>query len=127
MNMQVGYRYKMIGQADTMAKAFSEIAKAVILAIIMIYMVLAAEFESFMQPLVIMMSLPFAIIGAVLGLMVAGQTANMMSLIGFTMLLGLVTKMRSCWSTMPIRHGLRVCLCARPCVKPALCVFVRYL
>ena len=45
-----------------------------------------------MQPLVIMMSLPFAIIGAVLGLMVAGQTANMMSLIGFTMLLGLVTK-----------------------------------
>jgi len=92
MNMQVGYRYKMIGQADTMAKAFSEIAKAVILAIIMIYMVLAAEFESFMQPLVIMMSLPFAIIGAVLGLMVAGQTANMMSLIGFTMLLGLVTK-----------------------------------
>lgn len=55
----------MIGQADTMAKAFSEIAKAVILAIIMIYMVLAAEFESFMQPLVIMMSLPFAIIGAV--------------------------------------------------------------
>lgn len=92
MNMQVGYRYKMIGQADTMAKAFSEIVKAVILAIIMIYMVLAAEFESFMQPLVIMMSLPFAIIGAVLGLMVAGQTANMMSLIGFTMLLGLVTK-----------------------------------
>ena len=92
MNMQVGYRYKMIGQADTMAKAFSEIAKAVILAIIMIYMVLAAEFESFMQPLVIMMSLPFAIIGAVLGLMVAWQTANMMSLIGFTMLLGLVTK-----------------------------------
>lgn len=92
MNMQVGYRYKMIGQADTMAKAFSEIAKAVILAIIMIYMVLAAEFESFMQPLVIMMSLPFAIIGAVLGLMVAGQTANMMSLIGFTMLLGLVAK-----------------------------------
>ncbi len=92
MNMQVGYRYKMIGQADTMAKAFNEIAKAVILAIIMIYMVLAAEFESFMQPLVIMMSLPFAIVGAVLGLMVAGQTANMMSLIGFTMLLGLVTK-----------------------------------
>ncbi|MCD7874380.1 MAG: efflux RND transporter permease subunit, partial [Acidaminococcaceae bacterium] len=92
MNMQVGYRYKMIGQADTMAKAFNEIAKAVILAIIMIYMVLAAEFESFMQPLVIMISLPFAIVGAVLGLMVAGQTANMMSLIGFTMLLGLVTK-----------------------------------
>ena len=55
-------------------------------------MVLAAQFESFVQPLVIMTSLPFAIIGAVLGLLVAGQTANMMSMIGLTMLLGLVTK-----------------------------------
>ena len=55
-------------------------------------MVLAAEFESLSQPLIIMMSLPFAIIGAVIGLLVADQTANMMSVIGFTMLLGLVTK-----------------------------------
>ena len=55
-------------------------------------MVLAAQFESFSQPLIIMVSLPFAIIGAILGLLVAGQTANMMSMIGFTMLLGLVTK-----------------------------------
>ena len=46
----------------------------------------------FSQPLIIMASLPFAIIGAVLGLLVAGQTANMMSMIGFIMLLGLVTK-----------------------------------
>ncbi|MBQ2140189.1 MAG: efflux RND transporter permease subunit, partial [Acidaminococcaceae bacterium] len=69
-----------------------EIVKAVILAIVLIYMVLAAEFESFSQPFVIMMSLPFAIIGAVLGLLVANQTGNMMSLIGATMLLGLVTK-----------------------------------
>ena len=109
MNMQVGYRYKMIGQADTMAKAFSEIAKAVILAIIMIYMVLAAEFESFMQPLVIMMSLPFAIIGAVLGLMVAGQTANMMSLIGFTknaiLLVDYANQARA--KGMPLREALR--------------------
>ena len=62
------------------------------MAIVLIYMVLAAEFESLSQPLIIMMSLPFAIIGAVLGLLVADQTANMMSIIGFTMLLGLVTK-----------------------------------
>ena len=92
MNMQDGYNYKMIGQADTMARSFNEIAKAVILAIVVVYMVLAAQFESFTQPFIIMFSLPFAVIGAVLGLLVAGQTANMMSLIGFTMLLGLVTK-----------------------------------
>ena len=92
MNMPPGYNYKRIGQADNMARSFAEITKAVILAIVVVYMVLAAQFESFSQPLIIMTSLPFAVIGAVLGLLVAGQTANMMSLIGFTMLLGLVTK-----------------------------------
>lgn len=92
MNMPPGYNYKKIGQADNMARSFAEITKAVILAIVVVYMVLAAQFESFSQPLIIMTSLPFAVIGAVLGLLVAGQTANMMSMIGFTMLLGLVTK-----------------------------------
>lgn len=92
LNMQLGYRYKMIGQADMMNKTFAEIAKALLIAIIMIYMVLAAEFESFVQPLIIMVALPFALIGAIIGLLVTGQTINMMSLIGFTMLLGLVTK-----------------------------------
>lgn len=92
LNLPPGYNYKMIGQADNMARSFKEVYKAVILAIVVVYMVLAAQFESFSQPLIIMVSLPFAIIGAILGLLVAGQTANMMSMIGFTMLLGIVTK-----------------------------------
>ena len=92
INMDIGYRYRLIGDSDMMGRVFREIAKAVVLAVVLIYMVLAAEFESFSQPFVIMMSLPFAVIGAVLGLLVANQTANMMALIGFTMLLGLVTK-----------------------------------
>ena len=90
--MDIGYRHRRIGDADRMGRVFQEIAKAVVMAVLLIYMVLAAEFESFSQPLVIMMSLPFAVIGAVLGLLAANQTANMMALIGFTMLLGLVTK-----------------------------------
>lgn len=92
LNMDIGYRYKLIGSSDIMSRVFHEVRNAIILAVILIYMVLAAEFESFTQPFVIMMSLPFAVIGAVLGLLAANQTANMMSLIGFTMLLGLVTK-----------------------------------
>lgn len=92
LNMELGYRHKMIGQADMMSKSFAEIAKALLIAVIMIYMVLAAEFESFAQPLIIMVALPFAIIGAIVGLLISGQTVNMMSLIGLTMLLGLVTK-----------------------------------
>ncbi len=92
LNMEIGYRAKMIGQSDMMSRIFGEVVKAIVLAVVLIYMVLAAEFESLSQPLIIMMSLPFAIIGAVLGLLVADQTANMMSVIGFTMLLGLATK-----------------------------------
>ena len=90
--MDIGYRANMIGQSDMMSRIFGEVVKAIVLAIVLIYMVLAAEIESLSQPLIIMMSLPFAIIGAVIGLLVADQTANMMSVIGFTMLLGLVTK-----------------------------------
>lgn len=92
LNMPAGYNYKKIGQADTMERSFREIYKAVALAIVVVYMVLAAQFESFTQPLIIMASLPFALVGAIVGLLVSGSTANMMSLIGFIMLLGLVTK-----------------------------------
>ena len=92
VNLPEGYYTKFIGSADMMNSSFKEIAKALVLAIIIIYMVLAAEFESFSQPIVIMVSLPFALVGAIIGLLVTGLTVNMMSLIGFTMLLGLVTK-----------------------------------
>ena len=92
LNMEPGYSYKIVGEGDMMNKTFREVKKAIILAIIIVYMVLAAQFESFSQPIIIMASVPFALIGAILGLLLAGQTANMMSMIGFTMLLGLVTK-----------------------------------
>ncbi len=92
LNLPEGYYTKFIGSADMMSRSFSEIAKALVLAVIVIYMVLAAEFESFSQPVIIMISLPFALIGAIVGLLISGLTINMMSLIGFAMLLGLVTK-----------------------------------
>ena len=92
MNFPEGYYTKFIGTADMMTRSFREIGKALILAVIIIYMILAAQFESFSQPIVIMLSLPLALIGAILGLLVTGLTVNMMSLIGFAMLLGLVTK-----------------------------------
>ncbi|MEG6585540.1 efflux RND transporter permease subunit [Dendrosporobacter sp. 1207_IL3150] len=92
LNLPLGYSYKFVGQAQTMQESFAEIAKALILAIVLIYMVLAAEFESFLHPLTIMLSLPFSLVGAILGLLIAGKTINIMSLIGVIMLMGLVTK-----------------------------------
>lgn len=92
VNMPMGYRYAFIGQGNMMADAFSEISKALAIAIIMIYMVLAAQFESFTQPLIIMLALPFSLIGAILGLMMSAQTINIMSLMGIILLMGIVTK-----------------------------------
>ncbi|MBU2703033.1 HAE1 family hydrophobic/amphiphilic exporter-1 [Sporomusaceae bacterium BoRhaA] len=92
MNIPFGYHYKFVGQTRTMNDSFKEIGHALILAVILIYMVLAAQFESFIHPLTIMLSLPFALIGAILGLLVSAKTINIMSLIGIIMLMGLVAK-----------------------------------
>jgi multidrug efflux pump subunit AcrB len=62
------------------------------LAVIFIYFVLASQFGSFLQPLAIMMSLPMSLIGVLLALLVTGTTLNIFSIIGFIMLMGLVTK-----------------------------------
>jgi len=83
---------KFSGQGQIMAESFQYMFEALVLAIILIYMVLAAQFESFLHPITIMVSLPLSIIGALLGLLVAGQTLSMMSFIGIIMLMGLVTK-----------------------------------
>jgi len=92
LNLPLGYSYKFVGQAQTMQDSFMEIAKALLLSVVLIYMVLAAQFESFVHPFTIMLSLPFSLTGAILGLLIAGQTMNIISLIGVIMLMGLVTK-----------------------------------
>lgn len=91
-NFPFGYTYRLVGQSKNMQDSFTEIAKALILAVILIYMVLAAEFESFIHPLTLMLSLPFSLVGAILGLLISGKTLNIMSMIGIIMLMGLVTK-----------------------------------
>ncbi|MBP2645399.1 MAG: acriflavin resistance protein [Firmicutes bacterium] len=92
MNFPVGYGYKLVGQTRQQKDSFKEIFGALLLAIILIYMVLAAEFESFIHPVTIMISLPFSLIGAIVGLLVTGKTLSIISLIGIIMLMGIVTK-----------------------------------
>jgi HAE1 family hydrophobic/amphiphilic exporter-1 len=65
---------------------------ALLLAIIFIYLILASQFGSFLQPVAIMMSLPLSLIGVLLALLLARSTLNIFSIIGFVMLMGLVTK-----------------------------------
>ena len=92
ITLPFGYGWRLVGQTQTQKDSFNEIFKALALAVVLIYMVLAAEFESFVHPLTIMLSLPFSLIGAILGLLISGKTVNVMSLIGLIMLMGLVTK-----------------------------------
>ena len=75
-----------------MAESFGYMAEALLLAVIMVYLILAAQFESFIDPLAIMFSLPLSIVGMAGMLHLTGDTINIMSLIGLIMLMGLVTK-----------------------------------
>lgn len=87
-----GYRYEFGGSTKNMQESFNYALSALALAIIFIYMILASQFQSFLQPLSLMTSLPLTLIGVVLALLMFGSTMSMFSIIGIVLLMGLVTK-----------------------------------
>ncbi|MGB9149335.1 MAG: efflux RND transporter permease subunit [Burkholderiales bacterium] len=87
-----GYRFDIGGQTQEMQESFSAAVAALGMAVIFIYLILASQFGSFLQPIAIMASLPLSLIGVFLALLVTGSTLNVFSIIGFIMLMGLVTK-----------------------------------
>ena len=87
-----GYRYQFGGSTKSMNESFQYASKALLMAIIFIYMILASQFKSFLQPLALMTSLPLTLIGVVLALMAFRSALSMFSVIGVVMLMGLVTK-----------------------------------
>ncbi len=92
LDLPPGYRLSTGGDAKQMADTMKAGGAALGLAVIFIYMVLASQFASFLQPFAIMSSLPLSLVGVMLGLLAFGSTLNMNSIIGFIMLMGLVTK-----------------------------------
>ena len=87
-----GYGYTFGGATKNMQESFAYALQALAMAIIFIYMILASQFKSFLQPLALMTSLPLTLIGVVLALMMFGSALSMFSIIGVVMLMGLVTK-----------------------------------
>lgn len=87
-----GYRYAFGGSTKNMTESFQYALGALGLAVVFIYMILASQFRSFLQPLALMSSLPLTLIGVVLALLAFRSTLNMFSIIGIVMLMGLVTK-----------------------------------
>jgi multidrug efflux pump subunit AcrB len=92
MDLPPGYRLAAAGQQQDMQESFAAAVAALGLAIIFIYLILASQFASFTQPVAIMASLPFSLIGVFLALLITRTTLNIFSIIGFIMLMGLVTK-----------------------------------
>jgi HAE1 family hydrophobic/amphiphilic exporter-1 len=92
LRLPAGVGIEYTGQAEDMRETFYYIYRALILAVIFIYAILASQFRSFFHPLAIMLSLPLSLLGVAVMLWVSHDTLNIMSMIGLIMLMGLVTK-----------------------------------
>ncbi|WP_370931270.1 efflux RND transporter permease subunit [Bartonella sp. DGB1] len=92
VNFQPGVKIKYGGDAEDLEESVSSAIEAFYLIVILLYLILASQFGSFIQPFSIMVALPLSLIGVVLGLLVMGSSINMLSIIGFLLLMGLVTK-----------------------------------
>jgi len=85
-----GYSVEFAGEQQQMAESFASLALALLLAILLVYMIMAAQFESLLHPFIIMFALPSTFVGVVLALAVTGRTLNVPALIGVIMLAGIV-------------------------------------
>jgi HAE1 family hydrophobic/amphiphilic exporter-1 len=90
--MPAGYSVRLGGETEQLEETMGYVLESIFLAVILIFLILASQFESFTQPYAIMLSLPLSLIGVLLALLVTDDTLNMMSMIGVIMLMGLVTK-----------------------------------
>ncbi|MCK4774843.1 MAG: efflux RND transporter permease subunit, partial [Candidatus Krumholzibacteria bacterium] len=90
IDMPPGYRVEYAGDIEMLGESFAEIYKALVLAILLTYLVLAAILESFVHPLTIMFTLPLGLVGVSAALVLSGATINIMSLMAIVMLVGIV-------------------------------------
>jgi HAE1 family hydrophobic/amphiphilic exporter-1 len=92
LELPPGYTVALGGETEQLAETAGYVLEAILLAVVLIFLILASQFESFTQPVAVMLSLPLSLIGVLLALLVTDDTMNMMSMIGVIMLMGLVTK-----------------------------------
>jgi HAE1 family hydrophobic/amphiphilic exporter-1 len=90
--LPAGYQVRLIGQAEEFGKTMKYMVFTFALALVLLYMVLASQFNSFIQPAIVMLAQPLAVVGGIAALWATGQTLNIYSMIGLTLLIGLVAK-----------------------------------
>jgi len=92
LTLPPGFEWGFAGDVEMMQETAASMGLALLLAIAFIYIVLASQFESFLEPFLIMISLPLALVGALLAILLTGKNLGMPAMIGVVMLMGLVTK-----------------------------------
>jgi len=90
MRLPEGYHVVFGGEQEEMGKSFKSLILALLLAVLLTYMIQAAQFESLLHPFLVMLTLPMGAAGAFVSLFISGQTLNVMSIIGMVVLVGLV-------------------------------------
>ncbi|QGP91750.1 Swarming motility protein SwrC [Neomoorella glycerini] len=90
LKLPPGYSIEYTGQNKMMNETFGQLGLALLLAVVLVYLVMAAQFESFFHPFIIMFSIPVALTGVVLALLATGRTFNVVAFIGIIMLAGIV-------------------------------------
>jgi len=90
--LPLGYELELQGQARELTRTTGYVSFAFGLAMILVYMVLASQFNSLVQPLIVMVAQPLAVIGGLVGLWIMGKSLNIFSMIGMVLLIGLVAK-----------------------------------
>ena len=92
VELPAGYNVGFTGEFEDMMESFGYVGQSLLLAVLLIYAILASQFRSFLQPLAIMLSLPLSLVGVAGMLYLVNDTLNIMSMIGLILLMGLVTK-----------------------------------
>ncbi|WP_018247506.1 efflux RND transporter permease subunit [Orenia marismortui] len=90
LSIPTSYRLEYGGESKDQKESFGDLGFALILAIVLVYMVMASQFESLIYPFIIMFTVPLALVGAILGLAVSGLSLNVPGIIGIIMLAGIV-------------------------------------
>ncbi|HAR41652.1 MAG TPA: AcrB/AcrD/AcrF family protein, partial [Bdellovibrionales bacterium] len=90
--LPTGYSIVLSGSSETFRESFAGLLLVLVLGIVVSYMVLGSQFDSFVDPITVLMALPFSISGAFLALLIGGQSLNIYSLIGMILLMGIVKK-----------------------------------
>ena len=90
LNLPDGYRLELGGENEDRDESFRSLGQAMVVAVFLIYAILAIQFNSFVQPFVILLTVPFGVVGAILGLFITGQPFGFMAFIGIVSLTGII-------------------------------------